>query len=57
MATIDLSKVTDRNQRKQYQRMSSAGKGDAPRNVWSRAFKENYDLIFKHDKRTTRSVD
>lgn len=45
MATIDLSKCTP-EQRTSYNRMMrGAGKGDSPRNIWSAAFRSNYDRI------------
>lgn len=53
MATVDLSKC-EPEQRKVYQRMSGNGKGDAPRNVWSKDFHHNYDLIFKKKTRAGR---
>lgn len=33
---------------------NSAGKGDGIRNVWSKAFRHNYDLIFKKKSRAGR---
>lgn len=56
MATVDLSKCTP-EQRKQYSRIAyGAGKGDGIRNIWSKAFRTNYDLIFKkRDRKTTQN--
>lgn len=52
MATIDLSRCTP-EQRKQYSRIAYGnGKGDQPRNCWSRDYKYNYDLIFKRERKT-----
>lgn len=44
MATVDLSKCS-REQQKVYKRMSSAGKGDSPRSIYSHAFRDNFDRI------------
>lgn len=53
MATVDLTQC-EPSQRKAYQRMSGAGKGDAIRNVWSKDFRHNYDLIFKKNRASRR---
>ncbi len=48
MAEIDMSKCTP-EQRRSYQRMMRhAGKGSAPRNIWSQDFRNNYDAINWH---------
>lgn len=53
MATVDLNRCSP-EQRKVYQRMSAAGKGDAPRNIYSREFRANFDRI-RWDRRRDRS--
>lgn len=54
MATVDLGKCST-EQRKIYKRMSAAGKGDAPRNIWSSAYRSNYDRINWSTKRNVKN--
>ena len=55
MAAIDMNKCAP-EQRTAYRRMlRGAGKGDQPRNIWSRQFRDNYDAIKWQSKRNQQA--
>jgi hypothetical protein len=55
MATVDLTKASPEAMRYFKRNVRHAGKGDLPRNCWTRAFRSNYDRIFKKPQRHAQS--